>query len=238
MGPTGREILWGACTDFEVAERFSTGYTIPRPAYQGVGHYDESAGTVDGELYVAQAPILVEAMRTGPSTFLTSSMVNGRWTYFGRDFGPKFDPFLYYTDINGIPTSHTVKAIGANEAPGATIIDIDDDWVMAAGDAAPDAPFWQWRCGDPIDKPVVLGATDQAASWSTFTPDLEPVCGGYLGITTVDSLGRMDAVLDEEGGVVVVTSLRDSLTLWEGLPEEQTFTADGTDVLIVRLAPP
>jgi hypothetical protein len=238
-GQPGGEILWGTCTEYEVSVNLSVGLTLPRPSYQGLAHYNRTTGVVDRAIHHQQAPLLTNVQGRADGTYLVSASVNGRWTYFGRDFGPNYDPFLYLADSLGTPLSPIVKTtLDWEKAPGATAIDSDDFWVLAAGPALSSATEWEWRCGEPIAKQALINPSDSSASWSTFTLDMEPVCGGYLGLTTIDSFGAMDAVLDEEGGIVVVTSFRDSLTLWEGLPEEQTFTADGTDVLIVRLAPP
>ena len=236
----GGEVMWGACTPHETIVNYSTGNTLPRPTYQAVATYDAATGQLSATPHGSQAPAPLYAVTAlGPNQFLVSSRTTNAWTYFGQSL-ESYAPAIYIADATGQPVSHILTTEHDNdEFTGYHDHAFDGDWILLAGETGADESRWQWHCGPEVEGSNIQHPDgSSAATWHTFTRDLDPVCGGYIGLTTTTDRGTTGATLDNASGIGLAISFTDHHTFFEGTPEEVRVEADDDDVLIVHLAAP
>ena len=230
------EVLWGACTPNETVANWSTGNTLPRPLYQAVAHYDRATGQLSEKVEAFQAPNITpgQVERLGQEFIVAGKTVD--WVYWGRDYGYS-DKVMYRADSAGQPVSKVAASIGPWNRASPSHLAGNDEWLVTAGRGGED-PF-QWECGAVADGHEVGRYVDgDPATWYSFTSDLDPVCGGHVGFTSIDYFGDMDVAIDNDGGIILATSFLDRMVFFEGTPQETRLEADVVDLLLVRLAPP
>ena len=135
---------------------------------------------------------------------------------------------------DGSPTGPHAASVDTNGTSIESVAVADDGWILTGGPTTTTAgaPL-QWQCG-PV---VASGDGGQSrVTWHLFTPDLEPTCGGTLGISDDYMFGTATVAFDNDQGFVVASSLSEPLTIERGTPYEQTFDPILSDLLVVRYA--
>jgi len=202
---------------------------------RGMMRLDAATGELAEPLRLRILPDMEQIVRDG-DTWLVTGRVREGYEPIVLDGHQLEDAqaALYRLDSQGRPTGTIAASTAFNSTGLETIAVAADGYVLVGG------PTWtslgdpiQWQCG-----PVVGNGDGRMnrVTWHLFTPELEPVCGGTLGICDRYMDGTATVAFDAEGGVVVASTLEDSLTIERGTPNEQTFHSWTNDLLVVRYA--
>ena len=230
------EVLWGACAPNETVANWSIGNTLPRPLYQAVAHYDRATGQLSEKVKAFQAPNMLGAVERVGDDFVTGGYTQD-WVYWGRQHSYG-DLLMYRANSQGQPVSEVaVSKAPWNQSGAPAYVAGNENWIVTASRGTGE-PF-QWKCGAVAEGHEVARYVDgDPATWYSFTSDLDPVCGGHVGFTSIDYFGDMDVAIDNDGGIILATSFLDRMVFFEGTPQETRLEADVVDLLLVRLAPP
>jgi hypothetical protein len=156
--------------------------------------------------------------------------------FFGREVTlPTKVLFRLTSDLR--PTTEMVVSPPENTAGDYHHLTASDELVAIGGKSFVEAgATFEWECGPPlgIDPYATPSPNTQMLHYYLFSGELEPLCGGALGL----SGDNLDLVIDDEGGVIIALSLSAPWTYGEGLPTEQHVIPDDTDVVLLRFSLP
>ena len=231
------EHVWGACTPYETTITAHidplTGFAQP---IQVVASYDAISGNLLGVPDVTPLPPSLSTIAPDQSIAYATTREDPQ-VIAGRQL-PPFNGVLVRLDEDLQAMQPLLAGVDAiDNTVTAKTIATSDSLVLAATTLnKPLGITTQWECGPALDLPpyVPTGSSDSHTVYYTFTPDLEPQCVGTFGM----SGGDVDALIDQEGGLVFTSTITQPYTFGAGQPNERTITPDQGDALLVRFAPP
>jgi hypothetical protein len=229
--------VWGSCTPYETTiTPFVDPITKLVQPVQAVVTYDAITGDLAANPNATTYPPALTTW-TADQTMAFLHTSSDDTVIAGREV-PSYTGVLLAIDEDFLPRQPIrVETEGFDVSVAADVIRADDQQVVIASAMNKPLGFTtQWECGPALDLPpyVPTGSSDSHTVFYTFTPDLEPQCVGTFGMSGSD----VDALIDQEGGLVFTSAMTQPYTFGAGQPNEVTITPDQGDALLVRFAPP